>query len=367
MRREKNGCRLAPRASTVALLLVISFDAAAASSQLAASGVNLALHIESLGDSVDFEPNLPEGGTAEPTSRQRLLAGRLELSWRGSGLAEASAHAEKLALTTKRDSLEIDGATVHFDWPVFKRTAHISTRVTGTASGHRADAFERTSFTEVDDATVIASRVNNPSDLKVGLGLSSRWQMSPSVHVNGALGAGWTRVRHSSLRATAVDRDGCRYQLESDASSSTLTLAEPCGSLHSFEQRWPDEEGFDQRYGIAPRRDLNWDGRWVEVALGAALTQDGAQLAINWRWHRISRDGIDERIEATGTRALRSAATLSLDAAYPMGEHVHLHASGRIHSRPWMADAPLLYNRFTAERQDKRIATFNLGVSVQIR
>lgn len=355
------------RSSIVTLLLAVSVSAPAAADQAAANGVTVALLVESLGDTVDYEPNLSEGGTATPRSRQRLLAGRLELDWHGSGSAEVGAKAERLTITTKRDSLEIDGGTVRAGWPLSKPKASVSMQITGLASGHRSDAFERTSFTAVEGATVTASRVSDPSSLKVGVGLESRWQMSPSVSVLGELAAGWTRVRHTSLQATAVDKDGCRYLLDSDESASTLTLAEPCGSLASFDQQWSGEEGFDERYGFAPSRDLDWDGRWMELEIGAALIRGRAQFAINWRWHRITRDGIDEKIEATGTRALRSSATLSLDAIYPLGDHVRLHASGSVRSRPWMADAPLLYNRFTAERQDKRIATFTLGVSVLFR
>lgn len=355
---------------TAALLLGTAVPRTFAGDALAgrhSGALGATIRYTSPGSDVDHAPNRPDGSQETPRSRQRLQSGHVALHWRMGNNLTLSVMADHDRIVTQRDAISVSGAGLQLDWRLTDPSRQWHGVTTFRFSGHGSDAFERTSWVALDSATLTASRVEQPYDLQAVAEATLARRLPGGWRIGAAASAGLIRVGHGALSAQGRDAEGCRYSLDSAVDGGSLTLQQPCGDVQAFSQTWSDERTLDDRFAIAPDQDLNWTGRWVGLGAHAHWRVGRAQTSASLRWQRIHRDGIDKRIEAAGERALRQSASLSATAAYELTPALSIGIGLDWHWRPWLVERPLLYNRFTAARQDRRALLFHLGVKLRLR
>lgn len=332
----------------------------------AAHALRVGVAAETTGQRVGHAPNLPDGTLADPDRRQRLSGTRLLAELDTAGGWRTGLAFDRRSIVTRRDSFEIDGLALDLARPLGRpRDGHGSGwRLFGRISAHGADELEKNSWTELDGGRLENARVRSPRDVQAGIGIGRGFSLLRRWRFDVSFAAGAASVSHGALVARARDADGCRYSFASGGGGATLGLDAPCGDLQSLERTWPDEGGLDARYGLAPSRDLDWRGLWFEPGLALVRESRMTRVALGWRYRRWFRDGFDERIESRGLRARRSAQVLSLDLARRLGPRVELTAALAWRVAPYLDEVPMLYNRFTSERERRPLTTLTLGLRV---
>jgi len=324
------------------------------------SGTVLDLRYDSLLDDVDHAPNADGGGFLEARTRQRFTGVSVSLTRPVIGRATLGLTLGSYQLVTLRDELQIDGVHARLGWRLTAIEAPWQWRASFDVSSNRSDAFDKNSWTEVNGATLTRTRIDEPSDLQASIGLNARRAGPGGTTLTGFARLGATQVRHASITGTGRDEDGCRYYVAASPDGASITLAEPCDRVLAYTETYPDEQGLDARYGIAPSRDLDWRAAWLESGAGVAWAGSRLSAALDWRYRHYRRDGIDERIEAAGGNARRAAHVLSLNAGWAFTPRWSAKVGIDWRVAPWLDELPLMYNRYTAQRQDTEVPSFRL-------
>lgn|GEM_PF-1661241 len=326
-------------------------------------GIALGVRYDSLLDEVGYAPNADGGGFLDARTRQRFTGAAVSLSRADIGRASLGLTLGSYRLVTLRDELQIDGVRAHAGWRLSAADAPLRMRVLFDVSMNRSDAFDKNSWTELDGATLTRTRIAEPRDLQASIGLGAHRDGPLGAMLGGFARLGATRVSHDEVTGTGRDDDGCRYDVAASRQRASITLAEPCGRVLDYSEVYPDERGLNDRYGIAPSRDLDWQALWIEVGAGTLWSGERLSVALDWRYRHYRRDGIDERIEASGGTARRAAHVLSFKTGWAFTQRLSIGAGVDWRVAPWLDELPLMYNRYTAHRQDTRLPSFRLSLT----
>ena len=331
--------------------------------QAAPFDIEFGVRHDSLLDDVEHAPNAAGGGFRDARTRQRFSATSVSVSLSGFDRASLGLSFGSYELVTLRDELQMFGVRAGAGWRLNAPRAPWRLHALLDVSMNRSDAFDKNSWTAVDGATLTRTRIDEPRDLQASVGLDARRSGPAGTLIGGFARLGATRVRHDRVTGTGRDDDGCRYEVAASRSGASIALAEPCDRLLAYSETYPGEQGLDDRYGIAPSRDLDWQAVWLEAGAGAAWSGERLSLALDWRYRHYRRDGIDERIEAAGGIARRASHVLSVQAGWAFTRRWSASAGVDWRIAPWLDDLPLMYNRYTAHRQNTRLPSFQVGLS----
>jgi len=113
--------------------------------------LSLQLELATVGDSVNYTPNLPQGGFAEPEKKSRYQSHKASLDWRPGSHWLLNAALAQSDLTSLRDSFKLSSyelaaeLTLPATIPGTKTTLRVATR------SNRSNNLHKNSFTQIND------------------------------------------------------------------------------------------------------------------------------------------------------------------------------------------------------------------------
>lgn len=316
-------------------------------------------------DSVEHAPNLGGGRLAEPERRQRYAGATVGARWAPVARLALRGSLSRRRLTLLRDAHEVDGWSVGAELGLSAPGSRARLALDLGASGNLDPSLDKNSWTRIDGAVLTGTRVTSARDATLRADLVATLEAGPRTRLVGLAGAGRTRTGHGAVEGEGRDANGCAHRFALEGGGGRLEQLGPCGRVLALSQDYPDERAVDERFGLAPSRDLAWSAAWWRA--GAALEHRrgrlGLELGVRYRrwlddhFARASGDGGPGRIRATRTawagatwRATPSLA-LALGAAW--------------RTAPLLNEVPLLYNALSAERYHTEAVTFSLGAELR--
>jgi len=310
----------------------------------------ISISTESVGDQVDYSPNLEEGGFATPERRSRYQSARFEYTHQQSPESLLNISLSQRQLANLRDTYEINQveiSTVH-------RFKLLPSRyffdVAFGALFNHSDRLVKNSYTTYDGNLITRSSIVNPQDQTLYFNLMTGLKLGGGFSVRALSGAGITRSDHQSVNGVGRSADGCQYAFFTDGNGGSLDQLGSCGDVISYQQTFANEEGVEDRLGFRASRDIAYLARFIQTGAQISWASQRFAASFGYRYRRYFRGELDQNIEAEGRTPVRVSQLLDAEVSYNPTARWRLSLAATYHSAPFLDDIPLLYTAFTSER-----------------
>jgi len=145
------------------------------------SGISASL--ESVGDQVDYSPNLPSGGFAPPQARDRYRTGKLSYFTRVGEKIRLDADLSQREMNSLRDSFQINQISLAASRESGSALDEKRFSLGASLTLNHADELYKNSFTEYNDQLITEVRLNGSSDAtleasaRLGMSMSTHWDL----------------------------------------------------------------------------------------------------------------------------------------------------------------------------------------------
>lgn len=326
------------------------------------SAINI--NAESVGDQVDYSPNLIQGGFATPEKRSRYRSARLEYVRQQTPNSLVSVSVSQRQVNSLRDAYEINQLEANALFRLSPSTARYSVDVGFDALFNHSDRLSKNSYTTYDGNVITRSSIDNPQDQTLAITMITGLRLGRGFSVQALSGGGLTHSDHDSVNGVGSSSDGCQYAFSTDGSVGSLDQLGSCGAVVSYQQTFASEQGVEDRLGFRASRDISYLARFVQT--GAQLSWSSSRVAasLGYRYRRYFRGSLDQNIEAEGRTPVRVSQLLNAEISYKPSVQWKLSFSASYHSAPFLDDVPLLYTAFTSDRyNDTKALSLGFGVS----
>ena len=312
--------------------------------------------------SVDHAPVRADGTRGPTRSLPPFSQTRVGAGWTWGEAIDLDVAVTRSNMTFSRDAYAVEGLDLTLDRRFGLDPSGASWRLRLGLSGHRASEARKTSRTRLGEIELTDVAAKGASDVTIGVGISRDFG-SPDA-VSWTLGArlSGTLVDSGTLSGIATDERGCRFRFDATRRGGRVDLVEPCGAIESFDQRYPNQQSIDDRFGFSPVRDMSYNQRSAALHLTARRTL-GKALAtagIDAAWH--ARGRFDRRTRSLGERPVGSGVTAFVGVDVPLGRRWSVRIGAALHRAPFLAEMPLGYSNLTAHRYDRAANSLSIGL-----
>lgn len=323
--------------------------------------INLSIQYRSVGKTVGYSPNLPDGGQAEPVRRTRFNERLAEISWSNGHALSVRGVISERRFTSLRDNFEFNGTGLGVRYR-FKSGSRGVTALTFDFHSNRSDKIDKNSFTTVGNTVIKSMAVHHPSDSLWGIGLAREVLLDGATRLEVYGGVGQTDSKHSGISGQ-LDRGNCSYRFDFNAQGGTVSQIDQCGSVRALTRTYPSDFSVEQDFGVSPVLDMRNKSVFFRVGGSVRKRYNKWTLSSSYNFQRYSRSGLDDRILDAGGGVHDTSHALSAGVAYQYDRKLSFDAEALYHKHRYLDQVPVLYTRVTSHRFDKPAIFLSLAVN----
>ena len=327
-------------------------------------GSAIVVSSETVGDKVDYAPNIEDGSFASPEKRWRYQSAKLGYVYRPASRSLLSFSASHRQVNSLRDSYEIS----QFEIANLYRLSPIGARYfldfSAAASANYSNSLVKNSFSSVNGNLITQSTIDNAHDVTLSLNLLMGSRLGNGFSIAAFSGGGAVHSAHNSVNGIGLSTDGCRYSFETDGSNGSLQQIGSCGDVLSYQQTYATEQGVEDRLGFRASRDIAYRARFIQAGTELRWSHQRFAASLGYRYRRYFRGALDREIAQNEGTPVRVSQIVNASFAYKFVSKLSLSLGVSYHTAPFLDETPLLYTAFTNERYHKNDAvSFNVGLS----
>ncbi|PID61000.1 MAG: hypothetical protein CSB44_07985 [Gammaproteobacteria bacterium] len=364
--------RIMPVMALATTLLAVPSGAVSAagpfSDQLAApSGINgLFIHTSGSGDTVDYAPNIGGGEHAPAERRQRYTETGAGIVWSPLAPLELSLSFARRHLNGMRDAYELDAWSGELRTRLTPEDSRTHAHLAIGLATNKSDRLVKNSWTRINGARLTEVSLQDARDRTLHADLTTTTPLTRNITASGLIGIGRVAVEHAALTGSGSDARGCEYDFSFTGTSGLLKQPRPCGNILAFEQTYASEAAIDDRFGLAPSKDIAWQGDYWRIGAGASLAQGRFDANVGVRWRYWQENDLMAAIRERGNGPITISRTAWLGMGWRLSPSLRIGAAAVWRSAPLLNEAPVLYNALSVNRYHGEAMTFTLGVQLSL-
>jgi len=310
--------------------------------------VEIQLQHKTVGDSVGYSPNLPQGGNATAVERRRFDENTAQLTiHRGQKLSLHGTVGQR-QFTSLRDNFEFNviGAGLRYQFYA-GRTG--DTYFVFDFDSNRAGQLNKNSFTTIDNQVIKSVLIDSPSDSQFTLGFRHLQSLGATASFSVYSHIGKTDTSHDGLSGL-LTRGNCNYAFDFGAAGGTVRQIDTCGNLTALSRIYPNDSTVQEEFGVSPVLDLQ--NRSTFLRAGASVSKNFNRwfLSADYYYQRYFREILDDRIIQAGGNVFDTNHTFTASAGFRLYRDLTLTATAEYHQHRYLDVVPVLYTRLTSER-----------------
>ncbi len=332
------------------LMQVTRVGQASSSGVPVSSTLKLGLGFGTVGDRVDYTPNLPEGGFRAPVNKPRYQSYSLSAQWQGDSRLSAGGQIAKRNFTSLRDDFKFTSYRMDASVRLPAIAADTITSLDFSIGSNNARRLNKNSFTQIGDNLIKQVTVSTPRDLQWRASLSQNQKLTDHTYYTFFGGVGQTLSRHSGISGTGTDSSGCSYDFQFLSDGGTIDQRDVCGAVQTMNRVYPNELSIERDLGVAPQQDMQNNAWFYRV--GGDLTADYGRWKTRLAFYhqRYVRDTLDNRIRSFGGEVYDVNNVVSLQATRSVSRKLSYSATLEYNQHQFLEELPVLYTRLTAHR-----------------
>jgi len=208
--------------------------------------VDLQLQHKTVGDSVGYSPNLPQGGHADPVERSRFDENTAKITVHRGQKLSLHATIGQRQFTSLRDNFEFNaiGAGLRYQ---FYTGSSSNTFLMFDYSSNRAGRLSKNSYTTINNQVIKAVAINGPSDSQWNLGLQHQKRIGNTANISVYGSFGKTDTSHDGLTGL-LTRGNCNYSFDFGAAGGSVNQIDTCGNLTALSRTYPDAKAWTKEF-----------------------------------------------------------------------------------------------------------------------
>ena len=314
-------------------------------------GFAIALTHETVNDKVAYSPNLPGGGFANPTQRQRFQSQGFMLSYNTSGRTRYHFGLTQRQLNSLRDAFTINELSTGV-----KRRFQSSTRSRYTldvgvdVSVNEASEIYKNSFTEVAGNLITEVRLKEPRDARLSVHADLKVGITDRMHANFSINGGLSQTSQQEVVGVVRLDNGCQYAFDASMQGGSVSQLGSCGRLVSYEQHYPNSQSLKDNIGFSVADDLSYRDYFIGPQASLRWTKGSWSFGSGYEFRQYFRPTIDRRIREAGNTPVTRSHTAFANASVNVFKDWQVDFLVKYQKAAFLDDIPFLYSAFTHQR-----------------
>ncbi len=334
------------------------------SSIAVAAPVQLTVEHKTVGDTVQYTPNLRSGGFASPTRKKRFQESSLRFFWQTTSGVSVEGGLSERSFTTLRDHFGFLQSHLTLRLALYN-TAEQKTSLWVSLSSNRASALQKNSYTAIGNQVIRSVTVQSPSDYSLEFGSDWNVNLGPHSRIHAQFSLGSTDTYNAGLNGDLA-RGNCDYQFEFGQSGGSVELSDPCGDMTALSRIYPNDATVNQEFGVSPANDLRNRAVFTRVGIGVSKSFSTWSVGANYYYQQYFRDKLDNSIESSGNNTYKYNQVLSLTARRQLTRQITLGAQADYHRHRYLDEVPVLYTRLTSDRFEDDAVFFSINMTYNL-
>lgn len=310
----------------------------------------LGFAVSTVGDRVDYSPNLAGGGFVDPVRKRRFTSHQLSADWISTRNLTLRGSIAFRNFTSLRDQFNFSTYRINASYLLPAMSKDSTTSLDISIGTNRAEHLHKNSFTQVGDNLIKQVTVKSPSDFYWRASLTQEKSLTDRIRFGYFSGVGQTISSHRGLVGTGVDSSGCKYDFQLSTDSGVVDQQDICGNIYSMRRTYPDESSIYNDLQVSPRSDLQNNAWFYRV--GGTLTSSFKywQTKLEFYHQRYIRKELDRRIRNQGGEVYDANNVFSFQAIHFVTKNLSYGATLEYHKHQFLDELPVLYTRLTSDR-----------------
>ena len=323
--------------------------------------VEIQLEHKTVGDTVGYSPNLPEGGQAAPQEHRRFDENSVQFSFHRGQKLSLTASIGQRQFTSLRDNFEFNvfGGGLRYQ---FHAGSDSSTALVFDYNSNRVSQLNKNSYTTIDNQVIKSVAINSPSDSQWNLGFKHLKAFGNSLQLNVHGSIGKTNTGHDGLSGL-LTRGNCNYSFDFGAAGGTIDQIGTCGTLTALSRTYPDDSTVQQEFGVSPVQDLQNRSTFLRAGAGISKNFNRWSITADYYYQQYFREALDDRILLAGGNVYDSNHTFSTSAGFQLTRDLTITAKAEYHQHRYLDQVPVLYTRLTSGRFEDDAVFFSLNLN----
>jgi hypothetical protein len=313
-------------------------------------GLVLGLGVATVGDKVQYSPNLPEGGFRPAESRQRYAGNLVSAQWSLDDALSLSAVLESRRFTSLRDSFEFRFYQLDASFALPALEGGTTTSVDLSIATNRAARLHKNSYTSFGDNLIKEVTVSSPRDMQWRASLRQVKQLTDKTSYGFFSGLGQTWTQHREISGMGVDTSGCQYDFNFNTGGGVVSQRDVCGSVRSMLRVYPNEDSIERDLSVAPTMDMQNNAWFYRVGGNFSTRYKKWRAQLAFYHQRYWRSVLDQRIRSYGGEVYDRNNVVTLQATRFLSPRLSYTAALQYNEHQFLDELPVLYTRLTSER-----------------
>jgi len=329
----------------------------------ASAEIRLTLEQVSVLNSVNYTPNLPEGGFADPQKKQRYSQQKITLSNKFDNDYSLIAWFSSYQLVSLRDLASVN--QIEFGIRKEFERKHGGGYYFSTGIKHSyASRFEKNSFTTTDEGIVTTANIHDPADITLSLAAGFNQRLFSNTAFYSDFTVGYQQTKFTQLEGRGVSNSGCKFQFLSQNNGGQITQTEPCGLVNTYKQTFPNDDLLNDRLGVSPSADIQYSGWYLgnDFRLSQSINPR-ILVSASYGFRFFSRNDIDEDSDNAFHVPVNFSHNILVEIQGKITPNLSLAVQGNYQIAPFLESVPFLYTRYTSNRYDRSAPSFSLSAS----
>lgn len=311
----------------------------------------ISVYHETVGDSVNYTPNLPEGGFADPQRRSRFQSIGLDLAYRANLRTKYNFSIQRRQINSLRDSFVVNefqaGIEKRLKTPLMSR---FSLDVGVGFTANQSSEIYKNSYTSYADRLITEVRLREPQDARLSAKAILGIELTGNTKFHIGISGGVTRTQQKNITGAARLDNNCEYNFSASNNSGSLTQVGRCGSTLLFKQFYPTDESVNTNLGFSVNSDLSYRDYFIGPSLRVEWNKGNLRLSAGYEFRQYFRPNIDDRIREAGGSPITSNQNAFTNAQLMFWQNWQLDVRAAYQSAAFLDDIPFLYTTLTYQR-----------------
>ncbi len=329
-----------------------------------AAPVEIAVDYKTVGDTVQYQPNLPTGGFATAVKKPRFKESNIGIRWQPIEQLSISGGLSKRRFTTLRDDFGFLKTSIGFRYTSQK----LKLKNTGfwfNFSSNNATELDKNSYTTINNQVIKSVVIKQPTDRILEFGVDRTFKLSSSTRLLTLISIGSTDTKHAGLEGD-LTRGNCEYQFNFSNNGGSVNQLNQCGDITALSRTYPDDNTVQQEFGVSPAIDLRNNSLFSKVGFGFSKDYGKWTFNSHYYFQKYHRDQLDKRIELSQNTAYDRNHVVSTTVQRTITNKLTLSAHAEYQLHRYLDEVPVLYTRLTSERFKDDAVFFSLGLTYSL-
>lgn len=311
----------------------------------------ISIHHETIGDSVSYSPNLPEGGFADPQNKPRFQAVGIDLRFNSRRNTRFNVSAKQRQMNSLRDSFVVN----EFNVGVIKKykASYLSRFSLDLGIDFRVNQTSeiyKNSYTSYADQLITEVRLLEPEDARLSAQANLGIELASRTKLHIGMSGGISQTSQKSVTGLAQADNNCQYNFAASRSNGSVSQVGRCGSTLLFSQFYPSDELVDSNLGFSVNNDLSYRDYFIGPNLTLEWSKGNLKLSAGYEFRQYYRPELDDRIRSSGGSPVTRNQNAFANVQMGFWKNWQLNARTTYQSAAFLDDVPFLYTALTYQR-----------------